>query len=555
VSCILLLGGYGGFGARIARRLAAANHEVLVAGRSADKAAWFCAGVAGSTPLALDRADIATALARYRPALVVDASGPFQAMDYSVPRACIAAKVPYCDIADGRDFVCGIAALDAEARAAGVAVIAGASSVPALSGAVVRKLVLGLHRVRAVDMAISASNQATAGPAVAAAILGQVGQPMELWRAGLWQRCFGWQDMGRQDFATLGQFAITGRLVALVDVPDLALMPGRLPGRPAVRFRAGTELGFQNLGLWLASWLVRWGILRSLAGFALWLQPLQRQTGRLGSDRSAMIVRLFGERGDQKVERRWTLIASNGDGPEIPALSIPPLVERILAGTVPPGARDAGLSLNLADYAPAFAQLAIHHSIEEIPALESLYRRVMGGAFGALPAVVRQMHDVWRDGGAFGEAEVTGASNALGTLVARIMRFPPPGRHALHVSFVEADGVEYWTRDFGGHRFSSRLSQRGRQLVERFGPLRFRFDLPTDEHGLAMLMRGWSAFGIPLPLALAPRSPAREWAEDERFQFDVPISLPLIGLIVHYRGWLEAATKHYFGRSLAAPRS
>ena len=176
MSRILVLGGYGGFGARIARRLAAAGHQVLVAGRSAAKATRFCESVPGTVPLALDRADIAGALALHRPAVVVDASGPFQAMDYTVPRACVAAGVAYCDIAEGREFVCGIAELDAEARQAGVAVIAGASSVPALSGAVVRDLTAGLDRVRAVEMAISASNKASVGRAVTAALVGQVGR-------------------------------------------------------------------------------------------------------------------------------------------------------------------------------------------------------------------------------------------------------------------------------------------------------------------------------------------------------------------------------------------
>ena len=43
---ILVIGGYGGFGARLSRRLAAAGHHVLVAGRSADKAARFAATLA-----------------------------------------------------------------------------------------------------------------------------------------------------------------------------------------------------------------------------------------------------------------------------------------------------------------------------------------------------------------------------------------------------------------------------------------------------------------------------------------------------------------------------
>jgi NAD(P)-dependent dehydrogenase (short-subunit alcohol dehydrogenase family) len=538
VSRVIVLGGYGGFGARIARRLAAAGHDVLVAGRSAAKAARFCEGVPGTVPLELDRADIAGAIARHRPAVVVDASGPFQAMDYAVPHACIAAGAAYCDIADGRAFVCGIAALDAQARQAGVAVVAGASSVPALSGAVVRELATGLDRVCAVEMAISASNQATAGPSVAAALLGQVGRPVTVRRAGRTERSYGWQEIARQDFALAGKTPIAGRLVALADVPDLALLPDRLAGRPAVRFRAGTELAAHNLALWLASWPVRWGLLRGLAGLGPFLQPLRRLTARFGSDRSAMVVRVFGEREGTGVERRWTLIAEKGDGPEIPALSIPLLIERILSGSEPTGARDAGLSLSLADYESALADLAVTHAVEEFAAPEPLYRRVIGPAFDALPNEVRAVHRVWRDGGAFGEATVEGSHGALGRLIARIMRFPPPGRHPLHVDFAEREGIETWTRDFGGHRFASRLSQRGSHLVEAFGPLRFQFDLPANDRGLTMVMRGWSALGIPLPLALAPRTEAREWAADGRFHFDVTIGLPLIGRIVRYQGWL-----------------
>ena len=31
---------------------------------------------------------------------------------------------------------------------------------------------------------------------------------------------------------------------------------------------------------------------------------------------------------------------------------------------------------------------------------------------------------------------------------------------------------------------------------------------------------------------------AREYEADGRFHFDVPITLPLVGLLIHYRGWL-----------------
>lgn len=539
---VLLLGGYGGFGRRIAVRLAGAGWEVLVAGRDRDRAASFCAGRANLVPLALDRdRDLPAVLARERPFALVDAAGPFQGASYEVARACLAAGCHYLDIADGRDFVAGIATLGAEARAAGCAVLSGASSVPALSGAVVRALAHGLDEVREVEMAISASSRAGAGQSVTRAILSYAGRPMRLWRGGRPSTGHGWGELRRRGFAVAGMGPIAPRLVALADVPDLALLPDRLPGRPAVTFRAGTEHGLANRALWLLSGLVRLGLARSLVGLAPILIALQRLVARFGGERSGMVVRVFGRTGGRAVERRWTLVAERGDGPEIPALAAPILLDRLARGTLPPGARDAGALLDLADFEPAFSALSVGHEVREITHSPPLYRRVMGVAFDRLPEPVRAMHDVLRDAGAAGRATVRRGAGWPARLVAAAVGFPEAGEHALHVSFREEDGAETWTRDFGGRRFRSRLTEAGGLLVERFGPLRFAFDLPADEDGLRMRMRGWRLGPLPLPLAWAPRSAAREWAEDGRFWLDVPIALPLIGTVVHYRGWLVPA--------------
>lgn len=537
---ILVLGGYGGFGARIARRLSDAGHDVLVGGRSLAKAEAFCAGRPRLTPIALDRdRDLTQVLAAYHPDILVDAAGPFQGLDYAVPRACITAGTHYLDIADARDFVTGIGALDQAARAAGVAVISGASSVPALSGAVVRMLADGMEDVRAVEMAISASNRATAGPSVAAAILGYVGKPFGIWRGQRKTVGHGWQEMRRERFEVSGIPPLDGRLVALADIPDLDLLPERLPGRPAVSFRAGTELSIQNIVLWLASWLVRWRWVQTLAGAAGWLLPLQRLTASFGSDRSAMIVRLFGILGARRVEHRWTLIVDDGHGPEIPALAVPLLVERISTDRLKRGARDAGEEFALSDFASAFDALSIRHERRDITQPPPLYERIMGGRFDRLPHGLRMIHDVLRDGGASGRATVKRGRHPLARLIAWFLGFPPEGDHDLHVHFEERDGAEIWTRRFSRWSFQSRLSERDGQLVERFGPLSFAFDLPSDDAGLTMAMCKWWLGPIRLPLAFAPRSEAREWEEDGRFWFDVPIALLGLGLIVHYRGWLQ----------------
>lgn len=513
---------------------------MLVAGRNVGKAASFCADVAGTEPVVADRdGDIGRLLAERRPDLLIDAAGPFQGSGQQVPLACIRASVPYLDLADARGFVTGIAALDAAARAAGVAVVAGASSVPALSGAVARHLAESLDAVRDVEIAISASNRATSGRSVAAAILSYVGRPIRLWRGRRWTRGWGWQELRRKTFAIEGEPALEGRWLALADVPDHDLMPDMLAGRPAVTFRAGTDIALQTLGLWLLSWPVRWLGVKSLARLAFIVPPLQRLTHSLGSERSAMSVTLRGVAGDRGIERRWTLIANDGDGPEIPTLATVLLAEAILAGTIRPGARDAGRLLDLEQFDPLFSSLSIRHQAVDTDLPPPLYERVMGTRYASLPQAVREMHRVHADSGASGEAIVERGHNFVARFIARALRFPPAGRHQLHVAFTERDGVETWTREFGPHSFTSRLSERNGQLVERFGPLRFRFDLPSDDSGLAMELRGWDCLGIPLPMALAPRSRAREWQEDGRFRLDVPIALPLVGLIVHYTGWLE----------------
>jgi NAD(P)-dependent dehydrogenase (short-subunit alcohol dehydrogenase family) len=539
---VVVIGGYGGFGARLCRRLSAAGHHLLVAGRSVEKAADFCAELENARPLAMDRqGDVAAVLAPHRLDLVIDAAGPFQGSDHRVPRACIDLGIPYLDLADARDFVAGISALDGRARAAGVAIVSGASSLPALSGAVARRLALGLARVHSIDIALSASNRGSGGASVVKAALSYAGQPIRLWRGRRWIHAHGWQEMRREPFLFSDGTGLHGRLVGIAEVPDLERLPELLPGRPSTTFRAGTELAFQMRALWLASWIVRWKWLESLRPAARWLLPLYRLTLGLGGGRSAMKVTLKGATVDGLVERLWTLVADRDHGLEVPTLAAAILAEDVLAGRLPPGARDASSLLTLDRFEPAFAKLAVRHEIAERALAPPLYARVMGPVFERLPPMVRACHRVCGDAGAEGEGRVTRGTNGLARLVAAAMRFRPSGIVPLHVAFAEQDGVERWTRDFGGHCFSSELSESDGLVVERFGPLRFAFALPGGPDGLEMKLRRWSLFRLRLPLALAPRIAAREWEDGGRFRFDVRVAMPMIGEIVHYSGWLRPA--------------
>jgi hypothetical protein len=116
------------------------------------------------------------------------------------------------------------------------------------------------------------------------------------------------------------------------------------------------------LALWLLSWPVRWGWLASLAGFERVLMALYRTMLRFGGDRSAMQVSMRAG----AVERRWSLIAEQGDGPEIPTMAAELLAGDILAGLIAPGARDASSLLTLGRFELLFLRFAIRHEIREI---------------------------------------------------------------------------------------------------------------------------------------------------------------------------------------------
>lgn len=544
VKKILILGGYGGFGARLSRELAIRGHHILVAGRNFQTAEHFCKTITNVQPVQADRNnDINNVFTQHKPDLLIDAAGPFQGSGYKLVQQCIAAAVPYLDLADGRDFVCGIQNHNDDALSAGIPIICGASSVPALSGAAIRHMISEGFRVEAIEMAISASNKATAGPSVSKAILSYVGKTIKIRRGGQWQTGYGWQGLRDIRF-TMADGSGTGkRLVGLADVPDLDLVPRQFDTEPAVSFHAGTELAFQNRALWLTSWAVRWGWIRSLEPTAKVLLSLQNITRSLGSDVSAMKVELFGYANDQPCRKSWTLIARQGDGPQIPTFAAVLLAEKILQGQAKTGAYDASKLLQLSEFQPLFDGYAIAHETQTAEPAASLYQKVMGPGFQKLPASLQKLHSVIRDAGFHGGAQVTGGTNPLAKLAAKIFGFPATGQHDLHVHIAADDKGETWVRSFSGKKFSSRLEKSGRHLTESFGPFQFHFDLPATDNGLQMEMTEWKFWFVPLPLFLAPQSQASEWDEDGRFHFDVPIALPVVGLMVHYRGWLEPSLK------------
>ncbi|TSD87367.1 DUF4166 domain-containing protein [Mycobacterium sp. KBS0706] len=550
---VLILGGYGTFGGRLARLLA---HEprltLLIAGRSQVKTEAFCralGGAAEAAPLAFDRdRDSGIAAAD----IVVDATGPFQAYGeapYSVVEACIAAGADYLDLADGADFVEGIGRFDEAARARGVAALAGVSSFPVLTAAVVRHLARGLARVESIEGGIAPSPYAGVGLNVIRAIASYAGREVRLTRDGAPATGRALVEARRWTVAPPGRLPLRSTRFSLVDVPDLRLLPALWPGLRDIWIGAGPVPAVLHRGLNALAGLVRIELIPTLRPLApLFHAAINRL--RWGEHRGGMIVVIRGrDAAGQPVERSWHMLAEGDDGPLIPSMAAAAVILRRLQGLRPePGARAATEALELADYQPLFAGRAIVHGCREITAgtaQQPLYRHMLGEAWTELPEPVRAMHDLSGDRRVAGQAEVERGTGLIARLVAAVIGFPAAGHDVpVEVTFRVQDGVETWRRRFAGRSFSStQQAGRGRSdglLEERFGPIRVGLALVLDGDRLRLVVRRWSLFGLPLPLGLAPGGEAWESAVDGRFRFHVEIRHPWTGLIVRYRGWLEA---------------
>ena len=552
---ILILGGYGTFGGRLVKLLADEERLTLViAGRSQQRAEVFCGGLQSKAvllALEFDRdGDVKAQLNAIKPDIVVDASGPFQfygADPYRVVRAALALGIHYLDLADGSDFVKGIAKFEDEARARGVFILAGVSSFPVLTAAVVRHLSLALTQIRSISGGIAPSPYTGVGMNVIRAIASYSGKPVTLMRDGKKVVGYALTDSRRFTIAPPGRLPLKSTRFSLVDVPDLAVLPELWPGLRSIWMGAGPVPEILHRALNALAWLVRFKLLPSLSPLAP-LMHWATNVLRWGEHRGGMYVAVEGARdGGIKVERSWHLVAEGDDGPFIPSMAAEAIIRYCLDGRPPKlGARPAISELELQDYEALFARRKIFTGCREV-SIEAvvlpLYRRLLGDAYASLPPQLQQMHDLTDELDASGHATVERGRGVLARLIAAIVGFPPVGNDVpLKVSFRLRNGREFWRRTFAGHLFSS-TQEAGRKrfehlLCDRFGPCVFGMALVIDGGRLRLVLRRWSILGVLLPVSWAPFGDIYEHVEAGRFCFHVVIGHPLTGPIVNYRGWL-----------------
>lgn len=359
---VVVIGGAGNFGARIVRALRGdPNIELMVAGRRIVSVPG--AEEVPSVLIDIDGAGFARAVKDLSPGLIIHCVGPFQGQDYRVANAAVAAGAHYLDLADGRRFIADFSgAMHDPAVRAGRVAISGASTLPALSSAVVEELREGISSLESIEVTIAPGQRAPRGRATLEAVFSYLGRPFQVWRNGRWRRAWGWMELEEI------RLDVGGRLAAACDVPDLELFPARYPGVRTVRFSAALEFGAQHLALWSLAALRRIGLPFPVARWAVSLNRLAGMFDSAAGEQGGMRVSVVGDRSDGGgcVRRTWQLTAPAMDGPEIPCIAAILLARRLARGEVlQSGAFPCMGYLTLSEFAPEFARWKISTRMEE----------------------------------------------------------------------------------------------------------------------------------------------------------------------------------------------
>lgn len=363
---VLVLGGYGNFGQIIVKRLAMIEGiEVIVAGRNLAKAEALVTSCGGSAvQLDANQADLVEVLDKLHVHVLISTAGPFQGQDYTVAKAAISANCHYIDLADAREFVCGITELDPAAKKKNLLICSGASSVPGLSSAVVDEFLSEFSELKTINYGISASEK-TPGISTVESVLNYCGKPFKQWKNHQWQKVYGWQNLHQHHFRK----AIGNRLIASCDIPDLALFPARYPNIANVNFSAGVGLRTTQVGTWCLSWLIRSGLIRNPKKFSKILHKSAVLLEPLGNGLSGMFIYLEGVGQDQKpLKILWELVAFDNEGPNIPCLAAIALIRKLKDGRLDArGAMSSMGLLTLAEYL---------HELKEFPIEIDVYRDI-----------------------------------------------------------------------------------------------------------------------------------------------------------------------------------
>ncbi len=209
---IVVVGGYGFFGAAAVERLRADGLLPLVGSRRA------------GADVRVDVENAASLRAALRPGdVVVDTVGPFQDRTTALVEAAIDVGFDVIDISDSVAYAEAVCALQPRINARGIRVLTSCSSVSAISAAAITMSGVA-EPLRLTAFLVPAAKYA-AYPSTVESLARSVGRPVRVWRGGRLETRVGWRDTHWMDLPP----PIGRRCGHLFESADSVTLPGIWP--------------------------------------------------------------------------------------------------------------------------------------------------------------------------------------------------------------------------------------------------------------------------------------------------------------------------------------
>ncbi|MDG1286908.1 MAG: DUF4166 domain-containing protein [Rickettsiales bacterium] len=172
--------------------------------------------------------------------------------------------------------------------------------------------------------------------------------------------------------------------------------------------------------------------------------------------------------------------------------------------------------------------------------MKPLYKRILGDTYAQLPQAVQALHAYEGEALYRGHCDVERGSHGLSNFFANLLSLPKAGKAVeVAVKFSQQGEKEVWQRSFAGKPFKSVQWLQGGLLYERLNFTTLLFEVVANSECLSLNLKGVRVLGIPMLAFLRPNVVAQEHEVEGKFQFTIHTIVPIIGLLVAYKGTLE----------------
>lgn len=169
----------------------------------------------------------------------------------------------------------------------------------------------------------------------------------------------------------------------------------------------------------------------------------------------------------------------------------------------------------------------------------SLYQAIMGDSFHQLSHPIRAFHRLRGSHVLHGWVRTEAPTSPFARLLALCLGTPmSPSEGAIRFELDAQPEREVWTRHFPAQTMTSCLSLTRGEITEKLGLARLHFDLEEADGRLVMRLKSLRFLGVPCPRWAMPVVIAEEEGAGGRLHFHVRASVPLIGQVAGYRGYL-----------------